>query len=477
MRRLAAFTIMAAVLLAVSITGCAGSSRQTEKAAVTVEQIPDRQAERPAVTQGRNPETGHFETVVERTLVLDYLISLPDGYSETGESVPLLLFLHGAGERGSDIERVKVHGPPKLIERGDDLPAIVVSPQCPTGSWWTDHLEALRLLLDELIWKYNVDEDRVYVTGLSMGGYGTWALAARNPGRFAAAIPICGGGTFLEALRLRDLPVWVFHGLQDQAVPWEESQRMVDLIRGRGGEKIKLTIYEEADHDSWTKTYDDPAVWEWLFSQRLAITARGAVERERLPSGRETALFNGRDLSGWDYFLVDENVRMEDVWSVEDGILVCTGDPRGYLCTEDEYQDYRLVVEWRWPEEPGNSGVLMRITGEPEMLPNCVEAQLRSGSAGDMYGFNGFKIGGDEERLSEISIGWSLPALERNEKEPGEWNRYEITVFDGTITVRLNGMLVNEATDCDVRPGKIGLQSEGGVIHFRSVTLVPLGGR
>ncbi len=187
-------------------------------------------------------------------------------------------------------------------------------------------------------------------------------------------------------------------------------------------------------------------------------------------------LFNGRDLSGWEYFLVDENAGMEDVWSVEDEILVCTGDPRGYLCTENDYENFRLVVEWRWPEEPGNSGVLLRITGEPEMLPNCVEAQLRSGSAGDMYGFNGFRIGGDEERLSEISIGWRLTGIEQNENEPGEWNRYEITVVGDAITVVLNGTIVNEATGCDVRPGRIGLQSEGGVIHFRTVTLTPLGG-
>lgn len=189
---------------------------------------------------------------------------------------------------------------------------------------------------------------------------------------------------------------------------------------------------------------------------------------------REIALFNGSDLNGWEYFLVDENAAMEDVWSVEDGILVCAGEPRGYLATVEEYENFQLVVEWRWPEEPGNSGVLMRITGEPEMLPDCVEAQLRSGSAGDMYGFNGFVLGGDEERLSEISIGYRLPGIERNEHEPGEWNRYEITVDGGDITVMLNGVLVNEATGCTVRPGKIGLQSEGGVIRFRTVTLTPL---
>ena len=212
-------------------------------------------------------EARHFEQVVENQLALDYLIALPEGYSATGEAVPLLLFLHGAGERGSDLERVKVHGPPKLIERGDRLPAIVVSPQCPAGSWWTEHLDALSLLLDELIRDHNIDEDRVYITGISMGGYGTWALAGREPERFAAAIPICGGGNFLDTFNLTRMPIWAFHGGQDRAVPLVESQRMVEMIRGRGGEMVRLTVYEEADHDSWTQTYDDQAVWEWLFSQ------------------------------------------------------------------------------------------------------------------------------------------------------------------------------------------------------------------
>jgi hypothetical protein len=192
-------------------------------------------------------------------------------------------------------------------------------------------------------------------------------------------------------------------------------------------------------------------------------------------AAQEVQLFNGSDLSGWEFFLEDENATMADVWSVEDGILVCKGDPRGYLATTDEYESFKLVVEWRWPEEPGNSGVLMRIAGEPEMLPSSVEAQLRSGSAGDMYGFQGFRIGGDPERLSEISIGWSLARIEGNENPPGEWNRYEITADGDRITVVLNGKVVNEATDCEVRPGQIGLQSEGGIIHFRTVTLTPLG--
>jgi hypothetical protein len=189
---------------------------------------------------------------------------------------------------------------------------------------------------------------------------------------------------------------------------------------------------------------------------------------------RQTELFNGRDLSGWDSFLVEEGVGTEDVWSVEEGILICKGEPNGYLYTREDYESFELVVEWRWPEEPGNSGVLMRIAGEPAMLPSCVEAQLRSGSAGDMYGFQGFRIGGDPNRLSEISIGWSLPRIAGNESEPGEWNRYEITADGDRISVVLNGMLVNEATDCEVRPGRIGLQSEGGVVHFRTVALTTL---
>jgi hypothetical protein len=194
----------------------------------------------------------------------------------------------------------------------------------------------------------------------------------------------------------------------------------------------------------------------------------------KVPSPQEVQLFNGRDLTGWGYFLVDEDAQMSDVWSVEDGILICKGEPGGYLATQDEYESFKLIVEWRWPEEPGNSGVLMRIAGDPAMLPSSVEAQLRSGSAGDMYGFQGFKIGGEPDRLSEISIGWSLSKMESNENEPGEWNRYEITADGERITVMLNGKKVNEATGCDVRPGKIGLQSEGGVIHFRTVTLTPL---
>ena len=193
-------------------------------------------------------------------------------------------------------------------------------------------------------------------------------------------------------------------------------------------------------------------------------------------------LFNGKDLSGWTYFLVEDDVKMEDVWSVEDGILVCKGDPHGYLATENRYENYKLVVEWRWApgKEPGNSGVLMRITGEKMMLPSCMEAQLKSGDAGALYGFQGFKIDGPAERKSEAKghkLGGDLTGvkkIEGAEKDPGEWNRYDITLKGDKVVVKVNGKKVNQARDCDVRCGQIGLQSEGGEIHFRKVTLQPV---
>jgi predicted peptidase len=195
---------------------------------------------------------------------MDYLLYLPKDY-EKQESWPLLLFLHGAGERGSDLELVKKHGPPKLIAAGKDFPFIVVSPQCLKEKWWEPM--DLAALLDEIGSKYKVDADRVYVTGISMGGFGSWRLAAFAPHRFAAVAPICGGGETYWANQFVHLPVWAFHGAKDNAVPLERSQAMVDAIKKRGGD-AKLTIYPEAGHDSWTETYDNPAFYEWLLAQK-----------------------------------------------------------------------------------------------------------------------------------------------------------------------------------------------------------------
>ncbi len=198
------------------------------------------------------------------TVEMDYLISLPKDY-EKQEKWPLILFLHGAGERGDDLELVKVHGPPKLVEQGKAFPFIVVSPQCPKGRWW--HAMELSALLDEIEEKYKVDADRIYVTGLSMGGFGTWDLAMYAPKRFAAIAPICGGGDRQFGKALKDIPAWVFHGAKDRAVPVERSVEMVEAIKSNGGD-AKLTIYPDAQHDSWTETYDNPELYQWFLKHQ-----------------------------------------------------------------------------------------------------------------------------------------------------------------------------------------------------------------
>ncbi len=215
-----------------------------------------------------------FEKTVQKVVSLDYLLYLPPDYeADSDKKWPLMLFLHGAGERGADLELVKRHGPPKLVEEGKDFPFIVASPQCPANSWWNLHVEELGLLLDELEQELRVDRSRIYLTGLSMGAYGSWHLATLMPKRFAAVVPICGGGLHFFGFParvqvLRDVPIWVFHGAKDEVVPLRESELLVEELRKVGG-NVQFTIYPEAGHDAWTETYANPKLYQWLLEQRL----------------------------------------------------------------------------------------------------------------------------------------------------------------------------------------------------------------
>ncbi len=225
------------------------------------------QTKAPAGEQGAQT----MQRKVTRTYTANYLLYLPPDY-DAQPSWPLLIFLHGAGERGDDLERLKVHGPPRLVAEGRDFPFIVVSPQCPTGKWWNS--ETIVALLDEIVEKYHVDESRVYLTGLSMGGFGTWRVACDYPERFAAIAPICGGGDPIVARRaLRQMPIWVFHGAKDPTVPLQRSQEMVDALK-RVGADVKFTVYPEAQHDSWTETYNNSELYTWLLSHRKEPQAR-----------------------------------------------------------------------------------------------------------------------------------------------------------------------------------------------------------
>ena len=201
------------------------------------------------------------------TMKSQYWLYLPEEYGKEKKKWPLILFLHGAGERGSNLNLVTKHGPPKLVKQGKKFPFIIVSPQCPANYWWPTEVEMLNALLDEIMEKYNVDTDRVYLTGLSMGGFGSWSLGCRNPERFAAIAPICGGGQPYVAGKLKDVPVWAFHGAKDPVVPMQMSEIMVRAINRAGG-NAKLTTYPKAGHDAWTATYNNPELYDWFLTHK-----------------------------------------------------------------------------------------------------------------------------------------------------------------------------------------------------------------
>ena len=228
--------------------------------------VPSLLVAAPAFAQDPGTQTNRiFDKQVTKLLTARYLLYLPKNYGKEGDKKwPLMLFLHGSGESGSDLEKVKKHGPPRLIAAGKDFPFIVVSPQSPGGGWNT---EILGSLLEDVIGRYKVDEDRVYLTGLSMGGYGTWDLAMAFPDRFAAIAPICGGGTSWKVRRIRDIPTWIFHGAKDTTVPVRNGQEMYDAMKAAGAD-VKITIYPEAGHDSWTVTYDNPELYTWFLAHK-----------------------------------------------------------------------------------------------------------------------------------------------------------------------------------------------------------------
>ena len=207
-----------------------------------------------------------FHREVKQNYDINYLLYLPEEYSVTSEKYPLVLFLHGSGERGRDISIVKRNGPPMLVEQGRKFSFILISPQCPERTSWDNKL--LISLLEDIVNKYNVDKSRIYLTGLSMGGYGTWSLAIEYPEIFAAIAPISGGGEPDDVCALKNVPVWVFHGEKDDVVPIKEDSDMVDALKRCGG-NVKFTKYPQVGHGAWVQTYDDPEFYNWLLNQSL----------------------------------------------------------------------------------------------------------------------------------------------------------------------------------------------------------------
>ncbi|MFD1315287.1 carboxylesterase family protein [Namhaeicola litoreus] len=215
-----------------------------------------------------------FNGKITKEVSMNYVIDYPENYKKSKQNWPLIIFLHGSGERGTDASLLSVHGPLKYLAEGNSLDAVVVAPQLKEGQLW--EADELYELLKEIVLKNKIDISRVYLTGLSIGGLGTWDFAIAYPELFAAVAPICAPidyGFPRQVYVLKDKPVWVFHGAKDTVVPVTSSEKMVDAIKAAGGSP-KFTVDPEADHDSWSKPYSDPEFYAWLLAQEQDLSRK-----------------------------------------------------------------------------------------------------------------------------------------------------------------------------------------------------------
>jgi len=212
----------------------------------------------------------HFERRVRASVDGQLLLFLPRNFTAgAATKYPLLIFLHGSGETGFDLELVKKHGPPKLVESQPDFPFIVASPQSPLTEARGFDPRVLDAMLDELLERLPIDRDRVYLTGLSLGGIWSYGWASLRPDRFAAIAPVSGRWDSEEGCQLKDVPIWAFHGELDDAVPLADDRDIVAAVNDCGGD-AKLTVFPGEGHEVWAHTYADPALYTWLLAHHRA---------------------------------------------------------------------------------------------------------------------------------------------------------------------------------------------------------------
>ena len=210
-------------------------------------------------------QPAHFEKTVTKTLSYDYLVLKPRDYDKN-QKVPLLIFLHGSGSCGHDLSKLNNNPIFQYAQAKSDFPFLVLVPQSPSEKdWW--QLESLDAWFDDVMTRFHVDPDRVYLTGVSMGAYGVWDWACHRPQAFAAIVPVAGEGNDDLAGELKHVPVWAFHGSQDTAVSPVEEKRMVDAVNRAGG-SARLTLYPDLGHGGWSRTYSNPDLYTWLLRQR-----------------------------------------------------------------------------------------------------------------------------------------------------------------------------------------------------------------
>ncbi len=222
------------------------------------------------------PEVSPLQLVYDESEFYNYVLYLPEGYdpADTEKKWPVIYFFHGIGEIGEDLNKLLPYGVLRYLNKGGKLDAIVIAPQCPTGSHWADHdkeTDKLVQFVPEMSAKYNIDTDRMYLTGLSMGGRCSWKLALAMPDTFAAMVVVCGRTNTYEFETIKNMPIWMFHGAQDATVSFSNiNKNILPVLSEVGHRYYKLTVYPSMGHEIWNSAYARPDIYDWMLSQSLS---------------------------------------------------------------------------------------------------------------------------------------------------------------------------------------------------------------
>jgi len=378
-----------------------------------------------------------------------YALSVPKSEPPAG-GFPLIVFLHGIGERGSDgVKQTTVGIGPAIKAHPERFNCLVLMPQCRKAYWW--HQGPMPAMIsaqiEEVCRRHKVDRDRVSLTGLSMGGFGTWILGAEWIDGFSALGPVCGGGRVSDAPILSCLPIWCFHGDADRAVPVKRSRQMVETIKKCGGD-IKYTEYPGVGHNSWDRAYGTAEFIAFLQEKR----------RPAPPPLRFRGLFTGADLGAWKL-----EGKTAEHWTVtRDGVLAYDGKD-GHLWSRESLRDFELRLSWLLPR-PGDSGIYLRGNSKSQVNIWCNPL-----GSGEVWGYR------TDRKLPE-SVRAAVTPSKRMDKPVGQWNEFYIVMQEERLTVELNGArVIDHALLPGVpREGPIALQHHGDPVHFKDIRVLSL---